>query len=69
VGTPSFDVDLMTTDETTTPGAPDIDLDSSAFEAQAIEGMLFAKDSAEARAIRELIEQADRRRAAAEREA
>jgi hypothetical protein len=41
VGTPSFDVDLMTTDETTKPGAPDIDLDSSAFEAQAIEGMLF----------------------------
>ena len=59
----------MATDETTEAEVTSINLDSSPFEAQAIEGMPFGKDSAEARAIRRVIEEADRRRAAAEREA
>ena len=59
----------MATDETTRDGGAVVDLDSSPFEAQAIEGMPFAEDSVEARAIRRVIEEADRRRAAAEREA
>lgn len=38
--------------------------DESPFAVQAIEGIPFSKDSEEARAIREVIEQADRERAA-----
>jgi hypothetical protein len=38
--------------------------DESPFAVQAIEGIPFPKDSEEARAIREVIEQADRERAA-----
>lgn len=57
------------TDETTKAAIATIDLDTSPFGPQAIEGLPFGKDSEEARAIREVIEQADRRRAAAAREA
>ena len=42
-----------------------IDPNESPFELQAIEGLPFEKDSEEARAIREVIEQADREHAAA----
>ena len=41
-----------------------VDPNESPFELQAIEGLPFAKDSEEARAIREVIEEADRERAA-----
>ena len=59
----------METDETTKAEAATVDLDSSPFEAQAIAAMPFEKDSVEARAIRRVIEEADRRRAAADQEA
>jgi hypothetical protein len=42
-----------------------IDPNESPFELQAIEGLPFDRDSEEAKAIREVIEHADRERAAA----
>jgi hypothetical protein len=54
----------MTTDELERVPPEGVDLDESPFEVQAIEGLPFAKDSEEAEAIREVIEQADRDRAA-----
>ena len=46
---------------------PEPDPNDSPFELPAIEGIPFSKDSEEARAIREVIEQADRERAASAR--
>jgi hypothetical protein len=43
------------------------DPDESPFELQAVSGLPFDKDSEEARAIREVIEEADRERASRER--
>ena len=45
--------------------AAEPDPEASPFEPAPIEGMPFSKDSEEARAIREVIEQAERYRAAA----
>lgn len=56
----------MSTDKNvgeTPPREPDPD--ASPFEVPAVEGIPFGKDSEEARAIRRIIEQADRERAVA----
>ncbi len=45
------------------PAAPEPSPDESPFELPSIEGLPFSKDSEEARAIREVIEQADSERA------
>ena len=46
-----------------------IDPDSSPFEAPGVEGIPFAKDSEEARAIRRILEQAEREKASRARSA
>ena len=55
----------MATDELQQAPPEGVDPDESPFEVQAIEGLPFDDDSEEARAIHEVIEQADRERAAA----
>lgn len=58
----------MATDERAgEDGAPGLDPDESPFELPPIEGLPFSKDSEEARAIREVIEEAERERASAEK--
>jgi len=56
----------MATDESPAPRLPsEPSSNESPFELPPIEGIPFSKDSEEAQAIREVIEQADRERAAA----
>ena len=54
----------MATTETPDRHPSEPNPDESPFELAPIEGIPFSKDSEEARAIREVIEQADRERAA-----